>query len=164
MKTKMYRALLLVAMLFFLDLCSSDSSEEDFTSQKVETYTYSDTELALFSKINNYRASKGLSELDQIKHISFKSSEHNLYMINNGVIGHHYFDQRAANIKQVLNASKVSENIAYNYNSNEGVLNAWLNSEGHKAVIEGDFTHFGASITINPVNGRKYYTNIFMKR
>ena len=30
--------------------------------------------------------------------------------------------------------------------------------------IEGDFTHFGISVKTNPTTGKKYYTNIFMKR
>ncbi|MFM2214454.1 MAG: hypothetical protein RL427_1822, partial [Bacteroidota bacterium] len=30
--------------------------------------------------------------------------------------------------------------------------------------IEGDFTHFGVSVTSDPVTGRKYYTNMFMKK
>ena len=85
-------------------------------------------------------------------------------MIQNEVVGHQYFENRAANIKQVLGAVRVSENIAFNYQSNAGVLNAWLNSEGHKVNIEGDYTHFGISIKEDPNTGRKYYTNIFMKR
>jgi uncharacterized protein YkwD len=49
-----------------------------------------------------------------------------------------------------LGAVQVSENVAYNYQSNEGVLNAWLMSDGHKENIEGDYTHFGISIKTNP--------------
>ena len=56
----------------------------------------------------------------------------------------------------------VSENIAYNYNSAQSVLTAWLNSPTHKQNIEGDFTDFGISIRVNST-GKKYYTNIFVK-
>jgi len=162
MKAKMFRALLPIAIVFTMISCSSDSSE--VTAPIVEEFAYSDTEIDLMNKINNHRASQGLSELQPINHVSFKSAEHNDYMIKNDVVGHHLFEQRANNIKQVLGAVRVSENIAYNYHSNSGVLNAWLMSEGHKENIEGDYTHFGISIKINPANGRKYYTNIFMKR
>jgi uncharacterized protein YkwD len=85
-------------------------------------------------------------------------------MIENDVVGHQQFEQRANNIKQVLGAVQVSENVAYNFQSNQGVLNAWLLSDGHKENLEGNYTHFGISIKINPANGKKYYTNIFMKR
>jgi uncharacterized protein YkwD len=62
-----------------------------------------------------------------------------------------------------LGALKVSENIAYNYNSPQGAFDAWLNSPEHSENIEGDFTNFGISIRENPVNHKKYYTNIFEK-
>lgn len=163
MKAKMFRALLPLAIVFTLVSCSSDSSEET-AAPIVENFSYSDTELDLMGKINQHRASLGLNELQPINHISYKSSEHNDYMIQNDVVGHQYFEQRASNIKQVLGAKQVSENVAYNYQSNSGVLNAWLASYEHKENIEGDFTHFGISIKTNPNNGKKYYTNIFMKR
>ncbi len=163
MKAKMFRALLPFAIVFTLISCSSDSSE-DTQAPIVENFSYSDTELDLMNKINDHRISVGLNPLEQINHISFKSSEHNDFMIENDVVGHQYFDQRATNIKQVLGAVQVSENVAYNYQSNEGVLHAWLMSDGHKDNIEGDFTHFGISVKTNPNTGKKYYTNIFMKR
>jgi uncharacterized protein YkwD len=63
---------------------------------------------------------------------------------------------------QVLGAKSVSENIAYNYNSPQAALDAWLKSPSHKANIEGNFTHFGLSIRVSE-DGKKYYTNIFAK-
>jgi uncharacterized protein YkwD len=164
MKAKMFRALLPIAILFTLVSCSPEDSSEDVSSSKVENFSYNETELDMMSRINDYRTSVGLNALEPINHISFKSEEHNEYMITNDVVGHYYFETRSNNIKQVLGAVKVSENIAYNYNTNNAALNAWINSEGHKDNIEGDYTHFGISIKTNPNNGRKYYTNIFMKR
>jgi uncharacterized protein YkwD len=58
----------------------------------------------------------------------------------------------------------VAENIAYNYSTSNSALIAWLNSPWHKENLDGDYTHFGISISVNPENGKKYYTNIFMKR
>jgi uncharacterized protein YkwD len=164
MKAKMFRALLPMAFMFIMISCSSDSASVETEELQAKEYAYSQGEIDLMSKINSYRKAMGLNELLPIEHISYKSFEHNNYMIDNEVVGHQYFESRAANIKQVLGAVRVSENIAYNYQSNAGVLNAWLNSEGHKVNIEGDYTHFGIAITEDPVTGRKYYTNIFMKR
>jgi len=164
MKAKMFRALLPFAIVFTLISCSSDASEDTAVTPIVENFSYNEVELDLMNKINEHRVSVGLNPLEKINHISFKSSEHNDYMIENDVVGHQYFDQRASNIKQVLGAVQVSENVAYNYQSNAGVLNAWLLSDGHKNNIEGDFTHFGISVKTNPNTGKKYYTNIFMKR
>ena len=85
-------------------------------------------------------------------------------MIQNNVVNHDQFQERSKNIIEVLGAVKVNENVAYNYVTPNSALHAWLNSPGHKANIEGDFTHFGISIRINPVNGKSYYTNIFIKK
>lgn len=160
----MYKALLLVAILFTLVSCSTEDSSEVKQNLRVEDYAYNDLELDMITRINGYRVSNGLKALEPVGHISYKSGEHNEYMIENDVVGHYYFESRSNNIKQVLGAVDVSENLAYNYNTNNAAFNAWINSESHKENIEGDYTHFGISIKTNPDNGKKYYTNIFMKR
>ena len=165
MKAKMFRALLPLAIVFTMVSCSSDSSEETSTDNKLVTsYNYNDSELKLITAVNNYRQSIGLNTLEVINHISYKSEGHNIYMIDNKVINHDYFQQRANNLIDVLGATRVAENIAYNYHTPESAMSAWLNSPDHKANIEGDFTHFGISVTVDETTGKKYYTNMFMKK
>ncbi len=164
MKAKMFRALLPLAIVFTMMSCSSDSTEDVTADKIIENYTYNDTETQLVVLINDYRVSQGLNPLEVINHISYKSEEHNEYMIENNVVNHDYFQARSNNIINVLGAEKVGENIAYNYVTPQSALSAWLNSPGHKANLEGDYTHFGISVTVNPETGRKYYTNIFMKK
>ena len=133
-----------IAFVFTLVSCSTNSKEESSVDTTLVTkYDYSQDELQLAQLINDYRVSHGLNALQIVNHISYKSLEHNEYMIDNNVVNHDYFDQRAENIKEVLGATKVGENIAYNYSTANGALTAWLNSSGHKANIEGDYTHFG---------------------
>ncbi|MFV5686677.1 CAP domain-containing protein [Flavobacterium sp. GB2R13] len=166
MKLKLLRALLLVAVICAMNSCSSDASEAttvDTTSQKVVNYSYNTSEIETMDLINAYRVSIGLNSLEKINHISYKSEEHDNYMITNNVVNHNDFVARSENIIKVLGAKTVSENIAYNYSTPQAALNAWLASPGHKENIEGDFTHFGISIRENPVTGKKYYTNIFAK-
>ena len=164
MKTKLLLIFLLIAFLFTLNSCSSDSSEvtTDNAASKVMTYSYNSSEIETMALINAYRVSIGLNALKEINHISFKSGEHNNYMIINNVVNHDDFVSRSENIMQVLGATSVAENIAYNYNSPQTAVNAWLKSPGHKANIEGNFTHFGLAIKVN-AEGKKYYTNIFAK-
>jgi uncharacterized protein YkwD len=166
MKAKMFRALLPLAIVFTMVSCSSDDSENNSSTDKnlVTYYEYNDTEAKLLDLINNYRQSIGLNKLEVINHISFKSEEHNVYMIDNDVVNHDYFLQRSNNLIKVLGATKVGENIAYNYATAESALSAWLNSPAHKANIEGDYTHFGISITKDQTTGRKYFTNMFIKK
>src|SRR5690606_36980070 len=164
MKAKIFRSLLPLALVFTMISCSSDSEETATKAQLVQDYDYNQTEIELARTINDYRESQGLNTLQTINHISHKSEEHNEYMIANNVVNHDYFQQRSQNIIEVLGAVKVNENVAYNYNTPQAALNAWLNSNGHKGNIEGDFTHFGISVRTNPETGKKYYTNIFIKK
>ena len=164
MKAKMFRALLPLAIVFTMVSCSSDSEATTEDKQVVTIYNYNETESKLVTLINDYRAGLGLNTLEVINHISYKSEEHNYYMIENNVFNHDYFQQRSDNLIRVLGAEKVGENIAYNYQTAESALSAWLSSPAHKANIEGDYTHLGISVTINPETGRKYYTNMFMKK
>jgi len=165
MKAKLLRVLLLVAIVFTMNSCSTNDSAEPVaaaSSQKTVNYTYSTSELETMALINTYRVSVGLSELKQINYISYKSEEHDNYMITNNVVNHNDFVARSEDIIKVLGAKSVGENIAYNYNTSQAVLDAWLNSPTHKENILGDFTNFGISIRVNS-EGKKYYTNIFVK-
>ena len=165
MKAKMFRALLPLAIVFTMVSCSSDSSEGSSSDkQLVTSYNYNGSELKLITLVNNYRQSIGLNSLEVINHISFKSQEHNIYMIDNKTVNHNYFQQRANNLIEVLGATRVGENIAYNYQTPESAMSAWLNSPDHKANIEGDFTHIGMSVTVDETTGKKYYTNMFIKK
>ena len=166
MKAKLIKALMALSFVFTLLSCSSNALNDSIVPQAklIQNYDYQPDEIELIHLINAYRVSIGLNELQIINHISYKSEEHNEYMIANNVVNHDLFDERAQNIIQVLGAVKVNENVAYNFSTSNSVLHAWLASPGHKANIEGDFTHFGLSIRENPTNGNKYYTNIFIRK
>lgn len=133
------------------------------TSQLITTYNASSDEKEMARIINVYRISKGFHELEMVNHISYKAQEHNFYMIEKNVVNHDYFEERANNIMQVLGGVKVAENIAFNYSTPNAVLNAWIDSPGHKENLDGDFTHFGLAITLSPA-GKSYYTAIFLKK
>lgn len=157
----------LFPLAFFLIMvsCSANPSEEvKIYEAQIMNYDYNADEIDLGKLINEYRVSIGLNELVINNHISYKSKEHNNYMIANNVVDHSNFQERADNIIRVLNAVKVNENLAYNYTTSQGVLSAWLNSPGHKANIESDATHFGISVSISAVTNKKYYTTIFIKK
>lgn len=165
MKTKLLRMFMPLALVFTMISCSTDEKEQTTVDKTLVTnYDYSQDELKLAQIINDYRVSQGLNALEIVNHISYKSLEHNEYMIDNNVVNHDYFNERAENIIEVLGAVKVGENIAYNFSTPNAAMYAWLNSPGHKANLDGDYTHFGISITVNPSNGKKYYTNMFMKK
>jgi uncharacterized protein YkwD len=169
MNTRLFRAMMPLMLMLTIISCSPDTAEENVsvpttTAAVVKEYNYNAEELELVNLINAHRQSLGLNTLNTINHISYKSEEHDEYMIANNVVNHDLFEERAQNIMAVLGAVKVNENIAYNYTTPESVLNAWLESPAHKANIEGDFTDFGISIRTDAETGKKYYTNIFIKK
>ncbi len=167
MKTKFLSLFVLLFLVFSFGSCSDTDSPENVTtpssSQIITTYNSTEDEKELARLINNYRSSKGFNQMEIINHISYKAQEHNLYMIERNVVNHDNFENRANNIMEVLGAVKVAENIAFNYSSPVAALTSWLESPNHKENLDGDFTHFGLSITMSPT-GKSYYTTIFMKR
>jgi uncharacterized protein YkwD len=166
MKAILVRAFLPLALVFTMISCSSsdETTSSPTDTEIVQNYDYNQNELKLAGLINDYRESIGLNRLEMVNYISYKSEEHNEYMISNNVVNHDYFYERSVDLKHFLGAVKVNENVAYNYRTPEGALIAWLNSPGHKENIETDATHFGISITTDPATGKQYYTNIFIKK
>ncbi len=165
MKITLSKIVFLVLISFSIVSCSKEEDTEKpaDTVQANVTYNYVTDEVQVLDLINNHRQSLGLNKLEKIDYVSVKSEEHTKYMISTGSVNHNFFQDRYESIMTTLGAKNVSENLAYNYSTAQGVVNAWLNSAGHKANIEGDFTHFGISIRTN-AEGKKYYTNIFVKK
>ena len=169
MKNFILRILLPILLIFTISSCSPDPLESvsvviPADKPKIEVkYDYSESEFAMARLINDYRISMGLNELELSDYVSIKAQEHNLYMIQNNDVSHAQFKERSDDIIRVLGAKTVNENIAYNYATLESALNAWIRSPGHRANLEGKFTNFGISIVVNQVNGKKYYTIIFIK-
>lgn len=159
------------SILFLLLLCSCTSTTEEpkatntlnLKTEKVLEYNYNDLELEILKSINDYRVGKGLTKLEVVNHISYVAAEHDKAMISNKLLTHQFFQERIDNIVKVLGASIVGENLAYNFATADIVADRWLKSPAHKAIIEGDFTHFGISVLISPEENKNYCTNIFAK-
>lgn len=156
---------ILFALVFSsLISCSSDSESVSPTvTETQKSYSHDATELELLDLINTYRVDNNLNPLEIIEHISYKSEEHDNYMIATNSVNHDGFTERKTNLQKVLGAIRVGENVAFGFSSPQSALNAWVASAGHKANLEGDYTHYGVSIRVDN-EGRKYYTNMFIKK
>jgi len=131
------------------------------TSAKV---SYSDMESNILTLVNDYRKSINLSDLRTLNIISTIAASHTNYMIEVGEISHDNFSRRAQDLIELAAAKTVAENVAYGFGTAEGVMTGWLNSEEHKKIIENPvFTHFGISSASN-IEGRNYFTLIFIKK
>lgn len=127
------------------------------------SYNYSSSEIQLIDLISSHRVSIGLNSLLRSNYISSLAEAHNDYMITTNILSHDNFNVRSQNIMNTLGAAAVGENVAYNSTTAQAAFDSWLASSGHKANIEGSYTHFGISVRVNSVTGRKYYTIIFAK-
>lgn len=155
----------LVCVLLFTS-CAKDELE-DYSALKtadlVDYAAYSQIEIEILKGVNDYRVSKGLSVLKKVDGITFLAADHNDYMIENKNVSHDNFSYRYTTLVNSIGAKSVSENIAYGYRSADAALNAWINSDGHRKNLEGNFTHFGISVSQDE-NGKNYFTNIFARR
>lgn len=124
-------------------------------------YSYSAEELEGLRVMNEHRLSIGLGVVTNNNFISYQCLAHDNYMIRQDKPSHDGFVDRSTAIQKKLNAQRVSEVVAYNYQSPQAVVTAWLNSPEHREVIEGQyFKRVGYSVRAN-ANGKKYYTMIF---
>ena len=106
----------------------------------------------------------GLNSLKELSVISGVADSHTNYMITTGLVNHDNFSIRAEKLKLNASAKSVAENVAYGFATAQGVVNGWLNSEGHRKAIEDPTkTHFGISTESNS-EGRNYFTQIFIQK
>jgi uncharacterized protein YkwD len=112
--------------------------------------------------VNTHRAAMGLAPLTMNTVISTEALQHSQNIANGTVpFGHDGFGGRSSRIRQQLGGNGVAENVAASYRSAKAVVTGWLNSSGHKANIEGSYTHTGIGVATSS-NGQKYYTQIFL--
>ncbi len=105
-------------------------------------------------------------EIDSRKNLSIIKSVaqmHTDYMVGLNKINHDNIEQRRKSLMETAGAITVSENVAYGYDTANDVVNAWVNSPSHRAVIEGNYTNFDISAEQNNW-GVWFFTNIFIKK
>ena len=145
--------------------CTADGVEDN--ADKIElslmTPETKTIEIQILELINEYRLSLGLNTLSDMTVVKSVAFSHTDYMVINNEVSHANFYVRSDYLKANAGASRVSENVAYGYSSAQSVVNAWLKSDAHRAVIEGDFTNFDIAAEVNS-EGKWYYTNIFIKK
>lgn len=164
----MKRPTLLPVMVLFALLsfsCSTDNVDDKVNSVNTaivipEAKTI---ELEILDLINDYRLNLGLNPLNDMGIIKSQAYNHTEYMLAQNSVSHDNFFQRKSFLVNNAGADVVSENVAYGFTSAQSVVNAWLNSDGHRANIEGDFTDFDISAEKNE-QGYWFYTNIFVKK
>ncbi|MDO5968917.1 CAP domain-containing protein [Flavivirga aquimarina] len=149
--------------------CTTDKMEDNNLG------LYNDIDLALVNEndwnmsntildlINKHRSEKGKSILKKdTLYATAYAVKHSKYMISTDNVSHDFFYFRSNGLKS-KGVIDVSENVAYGYSSAQTVVNAWLKSEAHREVIEGDFSNIGFGVLKSSLKDRYYFTTLFYK-
>lgn len=94
---------------------------------------------AFVAEMNDHRASVGCPELAWNGAVAEVALDHSRDMVRRDYFSH-YSPEGTSPFERLQSAgigySRAAENIAYGYPTGEAVLQAWLNSAGHRANIE----------------------------
>lgn len=136
-------------------------------------------EKALFKMVNNYRVKHKKSPLYLDENLSQIARNHSASFskVDARTINHDRWSRRYQQVKLILPASRVGENVAFNSGYNDPVKNAfkqWKWSPGHNRLMLSDWltvpfgrpthaTHTGIGITEDH-RGGYYFTQIFAKK
>ena len=136
---------------------SSNGSSSGNETSNISKMTSDEKEV--FDLINKQRTANGLSALkidSQVQRVAKIKAQD---MANNGYFSHN--SPTYGTPFEMLQSFKVSyktagENIAGN-STNNGAVNAWMNSSGHKAnILNNNFTHTGIGVVSSDKYGKVY--------
>lgn len=57
----------------------------------------------------------------------------------------------------------MAENVAYGFETAQGVVNAWVKSDAHRKAMEGEATHFGISVKRRHQRKKLFHKYIYVK-
>lgn len=150
----------------YIKLIYPQSSGIDNSGGNTTTTTSNLTadEQEVFDLINKQRTAAGLSalkideELQNVARVKVKDMVDNNYFSHNSPTYGTPFNM----IKNFgITYKAAGENIAGN-SSNQGAVNAWMNSEGHKAnILSNNYNYTGVAVVSSPTYG-KIYVQMFI--
>lgn len=113
--------------------------------------------------VNEHRHSINLDPLEENMRCAEVALRHSHNMADGiTAFGHDGFDLRYAELSEELNILHIGENVAFGQPSAAEVMKDWIDSQGHRENIEGDFTHIGVGVAQDE-DGLNFYTQIFIK-
>lgn len=149
----------------YVKLIYPTGGASDITDDSNEsTSVLMDDEEEVFKLINAKRVENGLPELvmdDELQNVARIKAQD---MVDNNYFSHNSptYGTPFEMIKNFgINYKAAGENIAGN-SSNTGAVNAWMNSDGHKAnILSNNYNYTGIAVVKSPVYG-KVYVQMFM--
>jgi uncharacterized protein YkwD len=164
MKTFKFNLALIAFIYLLFTSCATDDNGIYFDNVAEVNVEYSEMELEILNLVNDHRIAKGLTSLEKMNVVSSVAESHTNYMAETGIVSHDHFTERHQKLVNKADAKIVGENVGFGFTTAKGVVDAWLRSDGHRGIIEkASYTHFGISTEQN-VEGRNYFTQIFIAR
>ncbi|MEP0917821.1 CAP domain-containing protein [Leptolyngbya sp. DQ-M1] len=145
---------------------SGVSTSQTLAFQIAQGIPIAEMERMVFTRINQYRASKGLPAMAWNDSIAKQAREHSRNMAKKAVpFGHQGFEKRAKAITSSIPARATSENVAWIMSRRDPigqVVEAWIKSQKHRENIEGNFNVTGIGIGLSAM-GEYYFTQDFVR-
>lgn len=154
--------LIIVLMSFRCSIVAGQEIEYTEYESKLQLPETKAIEKRALELINDYRVKQGLTVLLPLPIIKSVAHHHTQHMIGAELLSHNGWEQRNQYLKWKTGATKRGENVAQGYVTVEGMVNAWLNSEGHHKTIVGQWTHSDICIVVSK-NGIWWATHIFIE-
>ncbi len=143
------------------DTDTAADAETDSESEE-QDYTVSEYELEVVSLVNEIRAQYGLSELALNTELSYVARLKSQDMHDNNYFSHTsptYGSPFEMMTTFGISYRSAGENIAMGQTTPEAVVNAWMNSEGHRAnILSASYTQIG----VGYVADGSYWTQMFI--
>lgn len=139
-----------------------------YVGQKItipDTNSLASYEQQVFELVNKERAARGLATYKYSSDLAYVARLKSQDMINNNYFSHTsptYGSPFQMMEKFGLRFSAAGENIAYGQKTASEVMNAWMNSAGHKAnILSSAYTTIGVGVA-KAANGTLYWTQEFI--
>ncbi|HXH29694.1 MAG TPA: CAP domain-containing protein [Bacteriovoracaceae bacterium] len=142
---------------------STNSFALELTSEELETQIKLTEQY--MELVNDHRNDIGHGTLTYVNDIEKSAEYHSKRMaIGKVSFSHKGSGNRCSSIKLSMGRGNLcGEIIAWGQKTPERVFKAWLNSPGHKRILEGRrYTHTGMGFAKNS-KGRIYWTQIFLE-
>ncbi len=138
------------------------------TTKPTQTPSTQNTmEQEVLALVNKVRQQNGLSVVTWAEDVAKVARAHSSDMINRGFFSHTNpdglspFDRLKNN---GISYRTASENIAYGQKTAEAVMDAWMNSSGHRAnILNKNVKEMGVG-AVKKSNGTVYWTQMFIAR
>lgn len=153
-----------VKLIYPTQGATDDSGETQQNVENINNNGLTADEQEVFDLINNQRVSAGLQALQidaEVQNVVRAKAQD---MVNNNYFSHTSptygspFDMLKS---YGISYKAAGENIAGN-STNQGAVNAWMNSEGHKAnILSNNYNYTGIGVVNSPKYG-KIYVQMFI--